>query len=41
MVIAAHLGGDPEMRRLVGCRCPQDQPTTESQGLGGGMRAGE
>ena len=41
MAITVHLGGQPEIRRVVGCRRPQDQPTPERQGLGGGMRAGE
>jgi hypothetical protein len=41
MAITVHLGGDAEMRRMVGRRGPQEQPTPESQGLGGRMRAGE
>ena len=41
MTITAHLGGHPEIRRMVGCGGPQDEPTPERQGLRGGMRAGK
>ena len=41
VAITVHLGGDPEIGWMIGCRHPQDHPTTERQGLGGGMRAGE
>jgi hypothetical protein len=41
MAITVHLSGDPEIRRLIGRCGPQDQPTSECQGLGSGMRTGE
>jgi hypothetical protein len=41
MTITAHLGGDTEIRRMVGRGGPQDEATPECQGLGGGMRAGK
>jgi hypothetical protein len=41
MAITVHLGGGPEIRRLVGGCSPQNQPTTGSQGLQGGMSVGE
>lgn len=41
MAITAHLGGEPEIGRVIRGRRPQDQPTTERQGLGSGMCAGE
>jgi hypothetical protein len=39
MTITAHLGGDPEIRRMIGRGGPQDQATPEREGLGGGVRA--
>jgi hypothetical protein len=41
MTITAHLGGHPEIRRMVGRGGPQDEATPERQGLRGGMRAGK
>jgi len=41
MAITVHLGGDPEIRWLIGSGGPQDQPTPERQGLGRGMCTGE
>ena len=41
MAITVHLGGEPEIGRVVRGRRPYDQPTTERQGLGSGMRTGE
>jgi hypothetical protein len=39
MTIPAHLGGDPEIRRMIGRGGSQDQATPEREGLGGGVRA--
>jgi hypothetical protein len=41
MTITVHLGGNPEIRRLIGGRSPQDQATPERDGLGGGVRTGK
>jgi hypothetical protein len=41
MAITAHLGGKPEMRRVIGGCSPHDQPTTERQRVRRGMRADE
>ena len=41
MAITAHLGGEPEIGRVVRGRRPYDQSTTERQGLRSGMGAGE
>src|SRR5215475_6249378 len=41
LTITVHLGGDPEIWRLIGRCGSQDQPTPERQGLGRGMRPGE
>jgi len=41
MTITVHLGGHPEIWRLIGCRGPQDQATPEREGLGGGVRTGK
>jgi hypothetical protein len=41
MAITGHLGGEAESGGVVRGRGPQEQPTTERQGLGSGMGAGE
>jgi hypothetical protein len=38
MPITAQLGGDSEIRRVIGRGYPQDQATSEREGLRGGVR---